>query len=180
MSTLGMTEPSDQAAAACEQVLGPMGAPRIGAATVRIGGEEEDVRLATTRLVRAINLLGLPALLVWSAVGALWQQHMPERTGTGPSRHLFTAAAAAVLFLALLGTVRSAAQLASMGIHANASGAEWLRRGSRIDPGNYRLHVRLARAGSGLRRAERCEHAIAARDLYPEAREARNLARGCE
>lgn len=40
----------------------PMGAPKIGEATVRIGGETEDVRLATTRLVRAINLLGLPAL----------------------------------------------------------------------------------------------------------------------
>jgi aspartyl-tRNA(Asn)/glutamyl-tRNA(Gln) amidotransferase subunit A len=40
----------------------PMGAPKIGAATVRIGDETEDVRLASTRLVRAINLLGLPAL----------------------------------------------------------------------------------------------------------------------
>ena len=40
----------------------PIGAPRIGQATVRIGDEEEDVRLASTRFVRAINLLGLPAL----------------------------------------------------------------------------------------------------------------------
>jgi aspartyl-tRNA(Asn)/glutamyl-tRNA(Gln) amidotransferase subunit A len=40
----------------------PTGAPKIGQATVRIGGEEEDVRLAATRFVRAINLLGLPAL----------------------------------------------------------------------------------------------------------------------
>jgi aspartyl-tRNA(Asn)/glutamyl-tRNA(Gln) amidotransferase subunit A len=40
----------------------PTGAPRIGQTTVRIGGEEEDVRLAATRFVRAINLLGLPAL----------------------------------------------------------------------------------------------------------------------
>jgi aspartyl-tRNA(Asn)/glutamyl-tRNA(Gln) amidotransferase subunit A len=40
----------------------PIGAPKIGEATVRIGDETEDVRLASTRLVRAINLLGLPAL----------------------------------------------------------------------------------------------------------------------
>jgi aspartyl-tRNA(Asn)/glutamyl-tRNA(Gln) amidotransferase subunit A len=40
----------------------PIGAPRIGQATVRIGGAEEDARLAATRFVRAINLLGLPAL----------------------------------------------------------------------------------------------------------------------
>jgi aspartyl-tRNA(Asn)/glutamyl-tRNA(Gln) amidotransferase subunit A len=40
----------------------PNTAPRIGQSTVKLGGREEDVRLATTRLVRAMNLLGLPAL----------------------------------------------------------------------------------------------------------------------
>ena len=42
----------------------PITAPACGAATVHVDGREEDVRLATTRLVRAINLLGLPALSV--------------------------------------------------------------------------------------------------------------------
>ena len=42
----------------------PNTAPRVGDATVRIGGVEEDVRLATTRLVRSLNLLGLPALSI--------------------------------------------------------------------------------------------------------------------
>ena len=42
----------------------PMGAPRIGEATVAVGDEMEDVRLASTRLVRGINLLGYPALSV--------------------------------------------------------------------------------------------------------------------
>jgi aspartyl-tRNA(Asn)/glutamyl-tRNA(Gln) amidotransferase subunit A len=40
----------------------PHGAQPLGAATIRIGGREEDARIATTRLVRAVNLLGLPAL----------------------------------------------------------------------------------------------------------------------
>jgi aspartyl-tRNA(Asn)/glutamyl-tRNA(Gln) amidotransferase subunit A len=40
----------------------PMGAPKIGQATVKIGENSEDVRLASTRLVRAINVLGLPAI----------------------------------------------------------------------------------------------------------------------
>jgi aspartyl-tRNA(Asn)/glutamyl-tRNA(Gln) amidotransferase subunit A len=40
----------------------PTTAPRSGQATVEIGGELEDVRLASTRLVRGINALGLPAL----------------------------------------------------------------------------------------------------------------------
>ena len=37
-------------------------AARSATATVRLGGREEDVRLATTRLVRGINVLGFPAL----------------------------------------------------------------------------------------------------------------------
>lgn len=40
----------------------PGTAPEIGARTVRLGGCEEDVRLAATRLVRGINALGYPAL----------------------------------------------------------------------------------------------------------------------
>jgi len=42
----------------------PIGAPKIGQATVHIGGVEEDTRLASTRFVRAINFLGLPALSI--------------------------------------------------------------------------------------------------------------------
>jgi aspartyl-tRNA(Asn)/glutamyl-tRNA(Gln) amidotransferase subunit A len=40
----------------------PITAPEIGARTVRLGGSDEDVRLAATRLVRGINALGYPAL----------------------------------------------------------------------------------------------------------------------
>lgn len=40
----------------------PTTAPLIGATTIDVGGTSEDVRLATTRFARAINLLGLPAL----------------------------------------------------------------------------------------------------------------------
>ena len=42
----------------------PITAPRIGETTVGVGAENEDVRLATTRLVRAINALGLPAVSI--------------------------------------------------------------------------------------------------------------------
>jgi len=40
----------------------PSPAPRIGDTVVRLGGVDEDVRLAATRLVRGINALGYPAL----------------------------------------------------------------------------------------------------------------------
>jgi aspartyl-tRNA(Asn)/glutamyl-tRNA(Gln) amidotransferase subunit A len=40
----------------------PAPAPRSGEKTVSLGGQDEDVRLAATRLVRGINALGLPAV----------------------------------------------------------------------------------------------------------------------
>jgi aspartyl-tRNA(Asn)/glutamyl-tRNA(Gln) amidotransferase subunit A len=40
----------------------PIPSPRAGDTTVRLGGREEDVRLAATRLVRGMNALGFPAL----------------------------------------------------------------------------------------------------------------------
>ncbi|HYW45425.1 MAG TPA: amidase [Bryobacteraceae bacterium] len=42
----------------------PSPAPQIGQTTVRLGGRDEDARLSATRLVRGINLLGLPALSI--------------------------------------------------------------------------------------------------------------------
>jgi aspartyl-tRNA(Asn)/glutamyl-tRNA(Gln) amidotransferase subunit A len=42
----------------------PITAPKIGETTAVIGGELEDVRLASTRLVRGINVLGLPAVSI--------------------------------------------------------------------------------------------------------------------
>ncbi len=44
-------------------------APRIGETTVTLGGAEEDVRLASTRLVRAFNALGYPALSLPCGIG---------------------------------------------------------------------------------------------------------------
>jgi Asp-tRNA(Asn)/Glu-tRNA(Gln) amidotransferase A subunit family amidase len=42
----------------------PNTAPAIGETTIRLGGRDEDARLATTRLVRGINVLGIPALSI--------------------------------------------------------------------------------------------------------------------
>ena len=71
----------------------PNTAPRIGDATVRLGGREEDVRLATTRLVRGINVLGLPALSIpcglassglpigIQIIGPAWEEALILRVG---------------------------------------------------------------------------------------------------
>ncbi|MCU1329310.1 MAG: aspartyl/glutamyl-tRNA(Asn/Gln) amidotransferase subunit [Bryobacterales bacterium] len=42
----------------------PIVAPRIGEAEVMIDGVAEDVRLATTRFVRAVNVIGMPAVSI--------------------------------------------------------------------------------------------------------------------
>jgi aspartyl-tRNA(Asn)/glutamyl-tRNA(Gln) amidotransferase subunit A len=42
----------------------PVVAPKIGQTTVEIDGVREDVRLASTRFVRALNVIGVPALSV--------------------------------------------------------------------------------------------------------------------
>ena len=42
----------------------PVTAAEIGQMTMCVGGAEEDVRLATTRLVRALNMTGLPLLSI--------------------------------------------------------------------------------------------------------------------
>lgn len=42
----------------------PITAPKVDATVVKLAGREENVRLATTRLVRGFNLLGLPALSI--------------------------------------------------------------------------------------------------------------------
>jgi hypothetical protein len=85
-----------------------------------------------------------------------------------------------VLLVAGVGTARSTAQLSAMAIHDAASRAGTLRMAARIDPANYRLHLQLARQGSGLSRADRCEHAGAAHALYPLARVAASLNRDCD
>jgi aspartyl-tRNA(Asn)/glutamyl-tRNA(Gln) amidotransferase subunit A len=42
----------------------PTVAKRIGETTIQVDGVEEDFRLATTRLVRGINVIGYPAISI--------------------------------------------------------------------------------------------------------------------
>jgi len=114
----------------------------------------------------AVLLLGAPSLLVWSAIGALYGPAASERRGVA----MFAIFAIA---LSAIGAVRSASQLAAMEMYVSNTS---LRLAARIDPANYRLRLRLARGGN---RKERCGHARAAHELFPNTEAARALARGC-
>jgi O-antigen ligase len=117
----------------------------------------------------AVLLIALPSLLIWTTLGALW---VPD---PGP-RPLPILAILALLALATTGAIASARQLAAMRIYVQHSDRASLERAATIDPGNYRLQMRLAHMG---RRSQRCEHALAARDLYPHAEAAIAASRGC-
>ena len=71
----------------------PAAAPRIGQTSIEFDGVAEDVRLASTRLVRGINVLGVPALampcgfdaaglpLGMQIVGRPFEEHLVLRVG---------------------------------------------------------------------------------------------------
>jgi len=118
----------------------------------------------------AVLLLAVPAFLVWTALGAL---SVPQEASPRPAwRFVFIA----VLLLSIAGAVRSTAQVIAMDIFATHSDRASLVRAAQIDPGNYRLRLRLARMGGRAR----CEHARAAHDLFPTSRAAIDAARGCK
>lgn len=125
-------------------------------------------------LFDAVLLLPLPSLLVWTALGALSaREPLAAQPAAAAPRNF---AVAAVLLVAAIGAVRSAAQLTAMNISATHGDRASLERASAIDPGNYRLHLRLSRGG---KRATRCVHALAAHELFPNAQAARALSSGC-
>jgi hypothetical protein len=120
-------------------------------------------------LFDAVLLLAAPTLLIWTALGALW---VPQPAPT-PMRKLVLTS---MLILAALGATRSGLELAAMEISGTYGDRASLQRAARLDPGNYRVQLRLARSGS---RSQRCEHARTARSLFPNAQAAIDVARGC-
>lgn len=111
----------------------------------------------------AVLLLPLPSFVVWTAMGVLW---VPA--SARPRRIV----AFLVLLVSVVGAARSVAQLTAMEIYATHGDRSSLERAARIDPGNYRVRMKLARKG-------RCEHAIAAQELLPSAEAAKAAARRC-
>lgn len=125
-------------------------------------------------LFDAVLLLALPTLLVWTTIGALLT---PETSGPlFVSSRVRTRTVAVLLILCGVGVLRSTAQMVGIGIYSNDRSRAALTTAALIDPGNYRVRVRLARLGT---RAQRCKHALAARSLLPNAQEARAVSRGC-
>lgn len=184
---------SDWVAVAAERGFVALGVLLLAMAGLAIGGvhrlvraRDADEALSAAALLAtlvaanvagafdAVLLLALPSLLVWATLGALWAPDPEGRQAVSlPVRRIALLAAA---LAAGAGAARSGAQLAGMGLFASGSTSS-IRRAASIDPGNFRVQLRLARGGG--RRAERCEHARAAHALYPNHEEARRLSARC-
>jgi O-antigen ligase len=120
-------------------------------------------------LFDAVLLTAVPAYIVFASIGAL----LTVPPAIVPARSGFSVFILLILVSAF-GAYRSGSQLVAMDIYTTARNRAELERGSQIDPGNFRLHLRLARGGK-----LRCAHATAAHALYPSAQIAKQLARGC-
>jgi O-antigen ligase len=126
-----------------------------------------------------VLLLGAPAFLVWSVIGATSGiRHEGREAKRSPRAWGF--AAAGLLFLALVSTARSATQMVSMmtvgrgGMTAGwVNGAEW-------DPGSYRINLRLADL---YYRRGHCTtargYARRAEGLFPHAVAPKRILNGC-
>ena len=103
-------------------------------------------------------LLPVPAFIVFTAIGAL-SGAPPPSTARRP-----TPAVLILIVIAAVATVRSGAELVAMSMYDHAAQA------ATLDPGNYRIQMRLA---------SKCDHARAAHELFPYADAARAASRRC-
>ena len=127
----------------------------------------------------AVLLLPPPALVGWALLGAL---SPPPRERVvvelPPARRL--AAMALVALIGGLAVTRSVGQVAAMGVFESSARASGVERAAALDPGSFRIHLRLAEAYA---RRGSCKnvriHASAARALYPNAPEPKRLLARC-
>jgi hypothetical protein len=138
--------------------------------------------IVATMVVSAFDvvlLLGAPSLLVWSIVGAT-SGIRQKGTEANLSPRTWGFAFAALLFVALLSTARSATQtVAMMQVGRGGRTAGWVN-GAEFDPGSYRINLRVAdlyyrRGHCGTARG----YARRAEGLFPHASAPRRILNGC-
>jgi hypothetical protein len=124
----------------------------------------------------AVLLLPAPTLIVWCALGALAPPPNPGLRIPIPR----ALAAVVLLILGVVSIVRSTQEAVAMGIANDETAAGPLEIAARVDPGSYRIQVRVAEAeehrghcGAAI------THATAAKKLFPSAPAPRHLLARC-
>ena len=128
-------------------------------------------------LFDAVLLIAIPTFFFWLLAGVLGPPVMGKRT-LGKGVHEF-APALLVLFGAL-SIGRSAFQVAAMSTYSASPRLSGIATASRMDPGSYRIRMRLADGyfarGDCVKAAT---YASAARKLFPNAGDPRSVLRRC-
>lgn len=157
---------------------------------LRLGGEPEGAMAAWALLgtlaalvvvgsFDAVLLLPAPALVTWTLLGVLSAPSRPRRV---VELALGSRALAVLLALVVggLAVARSARQVSAMSVFSTTTRIASLERAALLDPGSYRIHLRLAETHARRRRcADVRSHAAAARDLFPNAAAPRRLLAAC-
>ncbi|MEO8335427.1 MAG: O-antigen ligase family protein [bacterium] len=137
------------------------------------------VVLVTVGAFDAVLLLPVGALVGWALLGALSSPSRERRAIelTTPIKIL------AFVFIVVAGALivmRSGGQLMAMSLYSTSARTATLERASALDPGGYRIHVRLAQLYIGRGDCKRGRvHAAAAKTLFPSSPPAKRLVAAC-
>lgn len=127
----------------------------------------------------AVLLLPAPALLAWGLLGALSPPSRPRTVIELPTSRR-VAAMLLVTILGGLAIARSSTQLAAMSVFESSTRASRIERAAELDPGSYRIHLRLAEAYAKRGSCANVRlHAGMARALFPNAAAPKRLLAGC-
>jgi len=126
----------------------------------------------------AVLLLPAPTYFAWTVVGALASSARPIREVALPplARRRVTLAVAIVGGVLLM---HSLSQVGAMAL-SNGGRREALELAAKVDPGSYRIHMRLAQQWRAAGRCDRARpHAARARELFPNHPAPRVVLRAC-
>lgn len=158
---------------------------------LRRGGSKADLERSTAALMLigtitatvvvglfdAVLLIAVPTLFFWLLAGVLVPPIDGKRTiATGV--HEF--APVILVALSVLAIGRSAMQIAAMSTYNASSRLSAIETAAKLDPGNYRIRMRLADVYLGRGDCTKAAtHARAARKLFPNAADPRAVLRRC-
>jgi len=122
-------------------------------------------------------LIAVPAFFVWTLAGALAP---PSEGGVSVASGVSQFLPVVTFGVVAIAVLRSACQLVAIAMFSTSTKLSVLDRSSTFDPGNYRIHTRVAQAYVARGDCKRARpHAHAARDLFPSASEPRREIAAC-
>jgi O-antigen ligase len=125
----------------------------------------------------AVLLLAVPALFLWTIAGALAP---PARARFAVPAHTRGPIVGIAVTMAILVVLRASGQIGAMSVFTAATTNTAAARAALLDPGSYRLDIRLAEAFAARGDCRRVrQFAGAASELFPNAPEPKQLLRRC-